>query len=152
MSAQNRNIYQAARKSAGLTQEAAAERLDISVESIRAYETNQRIPPNDVVEGMVVVYNGTYLAYQHLHETNALAARFVPELRERSVIEAVVRIGNSLNKFSKAHNIDRLYEIAEDNRIDSTERAEFDAILDDVGELVKRLMELEVFSKEGKEG
>ena len=33
----NGNIYQAARKAAGLTQEAAAERLAVSVESMRAY-------------------------------------------------------------------------------------------------------------------
>ena len=37
-----RNIYKKARRSAGLTQEAAAERLGISVESVRAYETGQR--------------------------------------------------------------------------------------------------------------
>ena len=73
-----RNIYKSARKAAGLTQEAAAERLSISVESIRAYETGQRIPPNDVVERMVICYNTQYLAYEHLHETNALMSRVVP--------------------------------------------------------------------------
>lgn len=52
-----RNIYKKARRVAGLTQEAAAERLGISVESVRAYETGQRIPPNDVVEDMVVCYD-----------------------------------------------------------------------------------------------
>ena len=35
---ENRNIYQSARELKGLTQEAAAERLDISVETIGAYE------------------------------------------------------------------------------------------------------------------
>ena len=37
------NIYQTARKAAGLTQEAAAERLALSVESLRAYETGDRL-------------------------------------------------------------------------------------------------------------
>lgn len=45
MPAEYRNIYKTARRAAGMTQEAAAERLGISVESVRAYETGQRIPP-----------------------------------------------------------------------------------------------------------
>ena len=85
MSEEYRNIYKAARRSAGLTQEAAAEKLGISVESIRAYETGGRIPSNEIVESMVICYNTQYLAYQHLHETNALAAKIVPPLQERSM-------------------------------------------------------------------
>ena len=67
-----RNIYKTSRKAAGLTQESAAERLGISVESLRAYEGGQRIPPNEVVELMVILYNAQHLAYQHLRETNAM--------------------------------------------------------------------------------
>ena len=50
-----RTIYQIARKTAGLTQEAAAERLALSVESLRAYETGQRIPGNDIAAAMMSV-------------------------------------------------------------------------------------------------
>ena len=57
MSTDNRNIYQTARKAAGLTQEAAAERLALSVESLRAYETGQRIPGNEIVAAMCTVYS-----------------------------------------------------------------------------------------------
>ena len=39
------NIYKIARRAAGYTQESAAEQLDISVDSVRAYETYQRTPP-----------------------------------------------------------------------------------------------------------
>ena len=41
-----RNIYKIQRRAVGYTQEAAAERLGISVESLRAYETGQRAPPD----------------------------------------------------------------------------------------------------------
>ncbi len=50
------NIYKIARRAAGYTQEAAAEQLNISIESVRAYETYQRTPPADVVERMVVCF------------------------------------------------------------------------------------------------
>lgn len=57
------NIYQTARKAAGLTQEAAAERLALSVESLRAYETGQRIPGNDIVARMCAVYDTQFRAF-----------------------------------------------------------------------------------------
>lgn len=46
-----RNIYKVAREARGLTQEAAAEKLGISDSSIRAYETGQRVPPNEASHG-----------------------------------------------------------------------------------------------------
>ena len=144
-----RNIYKSARKAAGLTQEAAAERLSISVESIRAYETGQRTPPNDIVERMVVCYNTQYLAYEHLHETNALMARVVPQLERRSLLEAVIRIYNDLRRFDREHNLDTLMEIAEDGKIDSTERVQFEEIMDDLRDILKSGLELEVFCEEG---
>ena len=63
MQGEYQNIYKVARRAAGYTQEAAAERLGISVESVRAYETGQRIPPNYIVELMVILYNAQHLAY-----------------------------------------------------------------------------------------
>ena len=149
MSEEYRNIYKSARKAAGLTQEAAAERLSISVESIRAYETGQRTPPNDIVERMVVCYNTQYLAYEHLHETNALMARVVPQLERRSLLEAVIRIYNDLRRFDREHNLDTLMEIAEDGKIDSTERVQFEEIMDDLRDILKSGLELEVFCEEG---
>ncbi|MGI5963649.1 MAG: helix-turn-helix domain-containing protein [Lawsonibacter sp.] len=140
-----RNIYKKARRVAGLTQEAAAERLGISVESVRAYETGQRIPPNDVVEDMVVCYDTQHLAYQHLHETNTLMSRVVPQLEQRSVLEAVVRIYNRMHRFESIHGVERLMAIAEDGEIDGTERIEFEAILEDLREIIRSGLELEVY-------
>ena len=145
MSEEYRNIYRAARRSAGITQEAAAERLGISPESIRAYETGVRVPPNDVVEQMVICYNTQHLAYQHLHETNALAARIVPALEQRSLLEVAVRIYNRMSQFSKGHKVEQLLAMAEDGRIDETERAEFEAFVADLRGLIQSGMELELF-------
>ena len=62
MSENYRNIYQTARECAGYTQENAAGRLGLSVESIRAYEGGKRIPPDHVVLRMIEVYSTPYLA------------------------------------------------------------------------------------------
>lgn len=145
MSEEYRNIYQNARKSAGITQEAAAERLGISPESVRAYENGVRVPPNDVVEQMVICYNAQHLAYQHLHETNTLAARIVPALEQRSLLEVAVRIYNRMSQFAKGHKVEQLLAMAEDGRIDENERAEFEAFVADLRDLIQSGMELELF-------
>ena len=137
-----RNIYKTCRAAAGLTQEAAAERLGISVESLRAYETSQRIPPNEVVELMVILYNAQHLAYQHLRQTNALYSSVVPEIRPRSVLEASAKLTNRIFAFAESHADRRLLRIAEDNVIDAQERPEFDAILEDLQEIVEAALEL----------
>ena len=133
----NRNIYKVAREARGLTQEAAAEKLGISDSSIRAYETGQRIPPNDIVEQMVVLYNAQHLAYQHLRETNAIYARIVPQVPQCSVLEAAARLTNRIYAFADAHADRRLMQIAEDNIIDPDERPEFHAILEELQDIVE---------------
>lgn len=141
-------IYQSARKAAGYTQEHAAELLAVSVRSLAEYESGGRIPPNDAVERMVEVYNAQYLAYQHLKATNALAARIIPAIEERSLMELALRIYNRLRRFAQEGSVDKLLTIAEDGRIDQAERAEFDAILADLREIVKSGLELEIYCGE----
>ena len=137
-----RNIYKTSRKAAGLTQESAAERLGISVESLRAYEGCQRIPPNEVVELMVILYNAQHLAYQHLRETNAMYGRVVPEVPLCSVLEASARLTNRIYAFADSHADRRLMRMAEDNVIDPVERPEFDAILEELQEIVEAALAL----------
>lgn len=151
MSEEYRNIYKTARRAAGLTQEAAAEKLGISVESVRAYETDQRIPSNEIVELMVICYNAQHLAHQHLRATNVLAAKIVPAVEVRSFMETAVRIANRWNRFAKGRKIEQLMEIAEDNCIDEEERKLFDEIMGDLREIVKSGLELEVFCRDGRE-
>ena len=137
-----RNIYKTSRKAAGLTQESAAERLGISVESLRAYEGGQRITPNEVVELMVILYNAQHLAYQHLRETNAMYGRVVPEVPQCSVLEASARLTNRIYAFADSHADRRLMRMAEDNVIDPVERPEFDAILEELQEIVEAALAL----------
>lgn len=148
MSGASRNIYQTARKAAGLTQEAAAEQLAVSVESLRAYENGYRIPPNDVVARMVVCYDKQYLAYQHLQESNELMARVVPELEQRPMMETVVRLYNRMKRLDRQGGVEQLLEIAEDGQISADERDAFDGIVADLREIVRSGLELEVFCAE----
>ncbi len=137
-----RNIYKTCRRAAGFTQEAAAERLGISVESLRAYETGQRVPPDDVVELMSVLYNALHLIVQHVREKNAMYSRVVPEVPQCSVLEASARLTNRIYAFADSHADRRLMRMAEDNVIDPVERPEFDAILEELQEIVEAALAL----------
>ena len=140
------NIYFAARRAAGYTREKAAEMLLISTRSLADYENSRTVPPNDVVERMCICYGcSQYLAFQHLHETNTLAARVIPALERRSVMESVVRLYNRMKRFDDSCGLERLLEIAEDNQIGEDEREDFNAIAADIRELVKTGLELEMF-------
>lgn len=137
-----RNIYKRARRARGYTQESAAERLGISVESLRAYETGQRVPPTEVVELMVICYDAQYLGVQHLRETNSMYSRVVPEVPQVGVLEASARLTNRIYAFADSHADRRLMRIAEDNVIDQHERGEFDDILEDLQEIVAAALAL----------
>ena len=52
-----RNIYQTARELKGLTQEIAAERIGVSVDTMGAYEQDRRRPPDSTVLRMAQVYD-----------------------------------------------------------------------------------------------
>ena len=132
-----RNIYKIAREARGLTQEAAAEKLGISDSSIRAYETGQRVPSNEVVELMAICYDAQHLAFQHLRETNSMYGSIVPAVPDCSVLEASAKLINRIYEFADSHSDRRLMRIAEDNVIDQDERPEFDAILEDLQEIVE---------------
>ena len=139
------NIYKIARRAAGFTQESAAEQLEISVDSVRAYETYQRTPPNEIVERMVVCFHAPQLAYQHLHETTGLVSRIIPQLEQRNILEVAIRIYNRMRNFSQDSCLERLMAIAEDGWIDDTERPEFDEIVGELRSIIQSGLELEIF-------
>ena len=126
-----RNIYQAARKTAGLTQERAAEALGICVESIRAYEQGQRVPSDEVVSRMVDLYDNRFLAVQHLRAK-----------AEMPLSEAIMQLLSQIYAFADKHRDKDLLSIGADGRIDNEERPLYDKILSEVEGLGKAAMAL----------
>lgn len=147
MSKDNGNIYQAARKAAGLTQEAAAERLAVSVESMRAYETGLRLPGDDVVTRMMAVYDAQYLGAQHLQCKPWLLPECVMMAKPEPLPVAVIKLVRRVMAFAEAHRSDQLMEIAEDGVISESERALFDEIAGELGDIVQAALALE-YAKE----
>ena len=66
----------------------------------------------------------------------------VPDIQPKSVLEASAKLTNRIFDFAASHADRRLLRIAEDNVIDDGERAEFDAIMEDLQEIVEAALEL----------
>lgn len=137
---ENRNIYQIARESAGITQEKAAELLDISVESIRAYEGFKRIPPDKVVVNMIEIYNTQYLAYQHLRNSKEDLQNYLPTIDIKDLPTAILRLQKEVTDFLIVR--DELIDITCDGVIDNDERPRYDKILKELDDIAEAIMSL----------
>lgn len=136
------NIYKTAREVAGMTQERAAAALNLSVRSLAAYETGERIPHDDIVVRMVDLYNFQQLAVQHLRSNSELARRILPDLKKRSLVSAAVRFFNSMKRLEAMEAPQRMLIIGEDNVIDESESEDYETIATEMRTLIQSAMEL----------
>lgn len=137
-----RNISQTGRRIAGMTQERWAEALDISVESVRLYESGRGMPSDDVVTRMVEVSGTPVLGYWHLLNKSRVAADLLPQVDTVALPQAVIQLLRRIRDFDSSHRIDRLVDIAEDGRIDQDERPDFEKITRELDGIVQAAMQL----------
>lgn len=142
-----KNIYQAAREAAGMTQERASELIGLSVESLRSYETERRVPGDEAVIKMVEIYGANYLAYQHLKYKTQLGNTVLPDVSEIPLPQAALQMINSMNQFSRCES--QIIEITMDGVIDQEEQESWNEIIKKCRELCKAVLTLQ-YSKEGE--
>ncbi|ACD51491.1 putative prophage LambdaCh01, transcriptional regulator [Clostridium botulinum E3 str. Alaska E43] len=135
-----RNIYQIARESTGLTQERACELLDISVDSVRAYEGGKRVPPDRVVIKMIEIYNAQYLAYQHLKTSAEVGQKYLPNIEIKELPLAMLRLQKEVSDFIKLK--DEMIEITCDGIIDDEEKPRWAKIMKELDDVVEAIMAL----------
>lgn len=126
------NIYQNARKVAGLTQERAAELLGLSLRSLADYESGLRLPPNKAVDDMVTVYNSQLLAVQHLRESTKFARDLLPDVQAMTLPEAVLTLVDAVYDFADDRLDRELIDIARDGVISEDERERFDRVVEKI--------------------
>lgn len=130
-----KNIYQAAREAAGMTQERSAELIGLSVESIRSYESDKRIPADDTVIKMAEIYGGAnYLAYQHLKHKSMVGNAILPDVLEIPLSQAALQMINEM-----------------DGVIDASEEFSWLDIVQKCQRLCKAVLTLQYARKEGEE-
>ena len=142
MESEYRNIYQNARRTAGLTQERWAEVLGIGPDAVRKYESGIITPSDEVCLRMCEVAGQWILAYWHLNQKSRLAGTVLPELTKRSLSEAVLNLLVRVEEFSRG-GLEDLKRLASDGKIDSTEVMAFGDALQELRELIAAAYELQ---------
>lgn len=141
------NIYQSARKIAGLTQERAAELLGLSVRSLADYEAGLRLPPNDVADRMVTAYNSQLLAVQHLRNSTQIARDLLPDVQTMALPEAVLTLVDAVYSFADDRLDRELIDIARDGVISPDERERFDHVIDKIKAITAAALALASMSR-----
>ena len=139
------NIYQAARKESCLTQEQAAERMEVSETTVKAWEQGTRVPDNETVARMAELYGTPWLALEHLRSAGSTLG-VIPEITVQSLPTAAITLINRVLDFAERHRDRQLLRIAEDGIIDETERPDFDDICRDLDGIVGAALQVKYTS------
>lgn len=125
-----------ARAAAGLTQEQAAERSCVSIESWRAYEYGTRLPPPEtaalIAEALDAEWLNLPLARIMLEPLGLLTDETPPQ----GLPTATLKLINCVFAFADNHRDRALMRIAQDGIIDEDELPEFEQISAELGEIV----------------
>lgn len=119
MDKQGKTIYQTARFTTNYTGEEVAELIHKSVDSIRDYESGRTIPPDDVVNDLVELYQTPWLAYLHLKINNEVGKKHLPDVPIRQLSSSILDLQVHMN-YAAAVQID-IAEVGRDNLVDKHE-------------------------------
>ncbi|HBG2785063.1 helix-turn-helix transcriptional regulator [Clostridioides difficile] len=145
MSEKYQNIYQLSRENTNLTQEKASELLNISVESLRAYENDKRIPPNAIVAKMVYTYNNSLLGYEHVRKTTEAGVMFLPKLELRSLSSITLKLHKEIKDYLKKE--DDFIDIVEDDVIEEHEEIVWNTTMKELDAIFEAILALKFAKK-----
>lgn len=147
MQSDYRNIYQDARRTAGLTQERWAELLGISVDAVRQYETDRITPSDEVALRMAEAAGQQIICYWHLLHKSRVAAELLPDLDRKALPEAVLTLLVAVEQF-KAAGLPLLTRIAADGKISPDEQEDYKTAIEQLRGVIRAALGIE-FAEEG---
>ena len=149
MSRLDTNIYRRCRIRTRLTQEAWAEKLDVSVESVKRYELEKAVPSNRTVLAMVNESGYEALAVQHLIRTSRSLDVLPCVEADLPLAQAAIRLINRVRAFSGQRDR-QVLQIAEDGVVSDGERALYNDILEELQELIGAAYQVRYAETDGR--
>ncbi len=140
---ENKNMYFKAREDAGLTREAAAEKMGcISADRIYNIETKS-LPHPDEVLLMAECYKNPALCNHYCSHDCEIGQKFVPEVQSKDLPTITLEMLSTLNTLSG--NRDRLIDISADGEISADEMPDFRAIQDTLNKMSLAISSLKLW-------
>lgn len=144
MNRRYRSIYQLARNNAELTQEQAAELLNIGTRTLAGYESCNPIPNGDIVDKMVEIYKAKWMGYEHLRLSTKVGKRCLPEINIEDIAKSVLVLQKESGDVETIKP--SMIKIACDGRIETHEEREWNEITKEVFEMAGAALSV-VFSR-----
>ena len=124
---ENKTAYQLSRERAGLTREAAAERLAfITAARIEKIESERSDPHPEEVLAMAEVYGDPMLRNNYCTQECPIGRKYVPRAEEKSISQITLEMIVTLNELMRDR--DRLMEITVDGTVSEEEETDFHKI------------------------
>lgn len=124
---ENKTIYQISREAAGLTREAASEKLEfVSSDRIEKIEYEKTLPQPDEILAMADCYKDPALCNYYCSHECPIGQEYVPEVKAKEISQITLEMLASLNSLEKEKN--RLIEITVDGVISEDELRDFENI------------------------
>lgn len=147
MASMGTNLYASCRRRTGMTQEAWAEKLNISVESVKRYEADVRTPSIPVVRKMADLCGDALVGYKYLVKVSQ-ELEVLPDIDSVNLQAATIRLMNRMARFAAKARDRQLLEIAEDGIISADEKPLYDEIMDELSGLVSAFYQLRYCKEE----
>nr|WP_276317175.1 helix-turn-helix transcriptional regulator [Anaerosphaera multitolerans] len=127
-----------AREKRGITQEKAAELLNITSKTLRAYELDITVPNENMVKEMAKIYNDTSLGYKHLAHIDRIGT--LPKIKIRSLEGAFLSVCKEKKDFALI--VDEALDIVSDGVIEEHELPTWEKCKKEGKELVGAILSL----------
>lgn len=141
---ENKNVYQLSREAAGLTREAAEERLAfISADRIERIESGRSSPHPDEVLAMERGYNDASLSNRFCTHECPIGMKYVTSAELEDLPRLTVRLLSALRAMEEEKG--ELIDISADGRVSRLERERFDTILAKLTELDRSIRGMRIW-------
>ena len=141
---ENKNIYQLLREEAGLTREAAAEKMPwISSDRIEKIESGKSVPHSDEILPLSECYKSPELPNYYCSHECPLGQKSVKEIRNGSLAEITLEMLATLQSLTKDR--DRLIEITYDGKVSDEQLPDFLKIMNELDNMAQTISSLKLW-------
>ena len=141
---ENKTMYQLSRERAGLTREAAAERLAFLTSArIEKIESERSAAHPEEVLAMAEAYGDPMLRNAYCTQACPIGQRYVPRAEQKSISQITLDMVVTLNELMREK--DRLMEITVDGTVTQEEEADFRSIRENLDRMRSAIESLQLW-------
>ena len=141
---ENKTVYQLKREAAGLTREAAAERLEfISSARIEKIESERSAPHPEEVLAMAEAYGDPLLRNVYCSQECPIGQKYIHRLEKKPLSQITLEMCVTLNELMRER--DRLMEITVDGSISPEEEPDFRGIQENLEKMSSAIESLKLW-------